>query len=105
MKKEETNNEATRKIDVFYKYMETKDGKRFKKWLTATKDGKIYAVRFTSLALEKVPQARSTIYVMDSNMFWSKKNPQYPVLYIEKIEKIEAKESAPEDFDIYFEKA
>ena len=105
MKKEETNNVTIRKIDVFYKDMQTKDGKRFKKWLTKTKDEKIYAVRFTSQALDNLPQARSTIYVTDSNMFWSKKNPQYPVLYVEKIEKIEAKESAPEDFDIYFEKA
>lgn len=105
MAKEIKTEEATRKIEVFYKLQQTKMGTKFKKWLTATKDGKIYQVRFVLNALPKVPSARATIYVKDEDMNWNKENPKYPVLYITNIEKVEQKESAPEDFDIYFEKA
>ena len=106
MAKEVKTEEATRKIEVFYKLAEnTKTGTKFKKWLTATKDGKIYQVKFVLGALSSVPSARATIYVKDEDMNWNKENPKYPVLYITNIEKVEQKESAPEDFDIYFEKA
>ena len=105
MAKEVKTEEATRKIEVFYKLQQTKMGTKFKKWLTTTKDGKIYQVRFVLGALSKVPSARATIYVKDEDMNWNKENPKYPVLYITNIEKVEQKESAPEDFDIYFEKA
>ena len=106
MTKEVKKEESTRKIEVFYKLAEnTKTGTKFKKWLTATKDGKIYQVRFVLGAVPKVPSARATIYVKDEDMNWNKENPKYPVLYITNIEKVEQKESAPEDFDIYFEKA
>lgn len=105
MTKEIKKEESTRKIEVFYKLQQTKMGTKFKKWLTATKDGKIYQVRFVLGALSKVPSARATIYVKDEDMNWNKENPKYPVLYITNIEKVEQKESAPEDFDIYFEKA
>ena len=105
MAKEIKTEEATRKIEVFYKLQQTKMGTKFKKWLTATKDGKIYQVRFVLGAVPKVPSARATIYVKDEDMNWNKENPKYPVLYITNIEKLEQKESAPEDFDIYFEKA
>ena len=105
MAKEIKTEEATRKIEVFYKLQQTKMGTKFKKWLTATKDGKIYQVRFVLGAVPKVPSARATIYVKDEDMNWNKENPKYPVLYITNIEKVEQKESAPEDFDIYFEKA
>ena len=97
--------EDTRKIDIFYKWQETTTGKKFKKWLTATKDGKVYQVKFVLEALKVVPEARATIYVKEENMNWSRKNPKYPVLYVQKIDHIELKETAPEDFDIYFEKA
>lgn len=97
--------ESTRKIEVFYKWQETKTGKKFKKWLTKTKDEKIYQVNFCGEALRTMPEARATIYVDESNMNWSRKNPKYPELYIKKIDHIELKESAPENFDIYFEKA
>lgn len=105
MAKEIKKEESTRKIEVFYKLQQTKMGTKFKKWLTATKDGKIYQVRFVLNAIPKVPSARATIYVKDEDMNWNKENPKYPVLYITNIEKVEQKESAPEDFDIYFEKA
>ena len=105
MAKEIKTEEATRKIEVFYKTMTTSNGTKFKKWLTATKDGKIYQVKFILSALASVPSARATIYVKDEYMYWNKKNPQYPVLNIKAIEKVEQHESAPEDFDIYFEKA
>ena len=105
MAKEIKTEEATRKIEVFYKLQQTKMGTKFKKWLTTTKDGKIYQVRFVLGAVSKVPSARATIYVKDEDMNWNKENPKYPVLYITNIEKVEQKESAPEDFDIYFEKA
>lgn len=95
-----------RKIEVFYKLAEnTKTGTKFKKWLTATKDGKIYQVKFVLGALSSVPSARATIYVKDEDMNWNYKNKNYPVLYVKNIQKVEQKESAPEDFDIYFEKA
>lgn len=97
--------EATRKIEVFYKTMTTKTGTKFKKWLTVTKDGKFYQVKFILNALTTLPTARSTITVKDSDMYWNKKNPQYPTLTIKAIQSIEQKESAPEDFDKYFEKA
>ena len=98
--------EATRKIEVFYKLVEnTKNGTKFKKWLTATKDGKIYQVKFVLGALSSVPSARATIYVKDEDMNWNYKNKNYPVLYVKNIQKVEQKESAPEDFDNYFEKA
>ena len=105
MAKEVKTEEATRKIEVFYKLQQTKMGTKFKKWLTTTKDGKIYQVRFVLGAVPKVPSARATIYVKDEDMNWNKENPKYPVLYITNIEKVEQKESAPEDFDNYFEKA
>ena len=105
MAKEIKTEEATRKIEVFYKLQQTKMGTKFKKWLTTTKDGKIYQVRFVLGAVSKVPSARATIYVKDEDMNWNKENPKYPVLYITNIEKVEQKESAPEDFDNYFEKA
>ena len=105
MAKEIKTEEATRKIEVFYKLQQTKMGTKFKKWLTTTKDGKIYQVRFVLGAVPKVPSARATIYVKDEDMNWNKENPKYPVLYITNIEKVEQKESAPEDFDNYFEKA
>lgn len=104
-KKEEAVNSTVRKVEVFYKYMETKDGKKFKKWLTKCQDGKCYDVKFCKEALANIPTARATLYVSEDCMNWSKKNPSYPVLWITKIEKVELKESAPEDFDIYFEKA
>ena len=106
MAKEIKTEEATRKIEVFYKLAEnTKTGTKFKKWLTATKDGKIYQVKFVLGALSSVPSARATIYVKDEDMNWNYKNKNYPVLYVKNIQKVEQKESAPEDFDIYFEKA
>ena len=106
MAKEVKKEESTRKIEVFYKLAEnTKTGTKFKKWLTATKDGKIYQVKFVLGALSSVPSARATIYVKDEDMNWNKENPKYPVLYVTNIEKVEQKESAPEDFDNYFEKA
>ena len=94
-----------RKIEVFYKKMTTKDGKKFKKWLTKTKDEKIYQVSFVYDAKKDIPSARSYIYVLDENMNWNKNNPQYPVLYVKKVEKVEPIESSPEEFDNYFEKA
>ena len=94
-----------RKIEVFYKNMKTQDGKKFKKWLTKTLDGKIYQVSFVYDAKKDIPSARSYIYVLDENMNWNKNNPQYPVLYVKKVEKVEPIESAPEEFDNYFEKA
>lgn len=106
MAKEIKKEESTRKIEVFYKLAEnTKTGTKFKKWLTATKDGKIYQVKFVLGALSSVPSARATIYVKDEDMNWNYKNKNYPVLYVKNIQKVEQKESAPEDFDIYFEKA
>ena len=106
MTKEIKKEEATRKIDVFYKLVEnTTTGTKFKKWLTATKDGKIYQVKFVLEALSSVPSARATIYVKDEDMNWNFKNKNYPVLYVKNIQKVEQKESAPEDFDNYFEKA
>ena len=106
MTKEIKKEESTRKIEVFYKLAEnTKTGTKFKKWLTATKDGKIYQVKFVLGALSSVPSARATIYVKDEDMNWNYKNKNYPVLYVKNIQKVEQKESAPEDFDIYFEKA
>ena len=102
----EVKQEATRKIDVFYKLVEnTTTGTKFKKWLTSTKDGKIYQVKFVLGALSSVPSARATIYVKDEDMNWNFKNKNYPVLYVKNIQKVEQKESAPEDFDNYFEKA
>ena len=105
MAKEIKKEESTRKIEVFYKLQQTKMGTKFKKWLTTTKDGKIYQVRFVLGALSKVPSARATIYVKDEDMNWNYKNKNYPVLYVKNIQKVEQKESAPEDFDNYFEKA
>ena len=105
MAKEVKQEEATRKIEVFYKLQQTKMGTKFKKWLTTTKDGKIYQVRFVLGAVPKVPSARATIYVKDEDMNWNYKNKNYPVLYVKNIQKVEQKESAPEDFDNYFEKA
>ena len=106
MTKEIKKEESTRKIEVFYKLSEnTKTGTKFKKWLTATKDGKIYQVKFVLGALSSVPSARATIYVKDEDMNWNYKNKNYPVLYVKNIQKVEQKESAPEDFDNYFEKA
>ena len=97
--------EDTRVVEIFYKWEETKTGKKFKKWLTQTLDKKIYQVNFCGEALRQVPEARATIHVKEENMNWNRKNAQYPVLYIKKIEHIELKESAPENFDIYFQKA
>lgn len=94
-----------RKIEVFYKKMTTKDGKKFKKWLTKTKDEKIYQVSFVYEAKKDIPSSRSYIYVLDENMNWNRENPQYPVLYVKKVEKVEQIETAPEEFDNYFEKA
>ena len=94
-----------RKIEVFYKNMKTTDGKKFKKWLTKTLDGKVYQVSFVYEAKKDIPSARSYIYVLDENMNWNKNNPQYPVLYVKKVEKVEEIESDPTKFDNYFEKA
>ena len=94
-----------RKIEVFYKNMKTSDGKKFKKWLTKTLDGKVYQVSFVYEAKKDIPSARSFIYVLDENMNWNKNNPQYPVLYVKKVEKVEEIESDPTKFDNYFEKA
>lgn len=94
-----------RKIEVFYKKMTTKDGKKFKKWLTKAKDEKIYQVSFVYDAKKDIPSARSYIYVLDENMNWNNNNPQYPVLYVKKVEKVEEIESDPTKFDNYFEKA
>lgn len=101
------NAQATtlRKIEVFYKNMKTSDGKKFKKWLTKTLDGKVYQVSFVYEAKKDIPSARSFIYVLDENMNWNKNNPQYPVLYVKKVEKVEEIESDPTKFDNYFEKA
>ena len=52
-----------------------------------------------------MPKASSILIVNESDMNWNKKNPQYPVLYIKEIQEVQAIESAPENFDIYFEKA
>ena len=108
-KKTETTNVSTestlRKIEVFYKNMKTNDGKKFKKWLTKALDDRIYQVSFVYEAKKDIPSARSNIYVYDENMNWNKDNPQYPVLYIKKVEKVEEIETPPEKFDIYFEKA
>lgn len=105
-KKEAKIDESTlRKIEVFYKNMKTNDGKKFKKWLTKTLDGKIYQVSFVYEAKKDIPSARSFIYVLDENMNWNKTNPNYPVLYVKKVEKVEEIESDPEKFDNYFEKA
>ena len=97
--------EQTRKLEVFYKIMTTTDGKKFKKWLTKANDGKIYQVNFVLEAKTKMPKSRSILVVKESDMNWNRKNPQYPVLYIKAIEEVQALESAPENFDIYFEKA
>lgn len=105
MKTSETKEVATRKLEVFYKNMKTNDGKKFKKWLTATFDGKIYQVAFVLLAKNNMPKARSFVYVKDTDMNWKRENPQYPVLYIKEIQKVEPIETPPEDFDKYFEKA
>ena len=106
MAKEIKKTEATRKIEVFYKLVENaKTGIKFKKWLTSTKDGKMYQVKFVMNALASVPTARATIYVKDEDMNWNYKNKDYPVLYVKNIQKVEQKESAPEDFDKYFEEA
>lgn len=94
-----------RKIEVFYKNMKTSDGKKFKKWLTKAIDDKIYQVSFVYEAKKDIPSARSYIYVLDENMNWNKSNPQYPVLYVKKVEKVEEIESDPTKFDNYFEKA
>ena len=105
MAKEIKKAEATRKIDVFYKIVSLPSGTKFKKWLTATKDDKMYQVKFVMNALSSVPTARATIYVKDEDMNWNYKNKDYPVLYVKNIQKVEQKESAPEDFDKYFEEA
>lgn len=94
-----------RKIEVFYKNMKTQDGKKFKKWLTKTLDGKIYQVSFVYDAKKDIPSARANVYVYDKNMNWNNTNPQYPVLYIKHVEKVELIETPPTKFDIYFEKA
>ena len=103
MKTTENKIEATRTLEVFYKVMNTTDGKKFKKWLTQTKDKKIYQVNFVLEAKAKMPKSRSKIVVKESDMNWNKKNPQYPVLYIKDIQSVEALESAPEDWTKYFE--
>lgn len=104
--KSETSQATTlRKIEVFYKNMKTTDGKKFKKWLTKAIDDKIYQVSFVYEAKKDIPSARSYIYVLDENMNWNKSNPQYPVLYVKKVEKVEEIESDPTKFDNYFEKA
>lgn len=100
-----TPDESTRKIDIFYTWREGKNGSKYKKWLTKTKDEKVYEVGFCGEALRVVPEARATIYVKEENMNWNRKNPKYPKLWISKIDHIELKETAPENFDIYFEKA
>ena len=107
MAKKETKIDAStlRKIEVFYKNMKTSDGKKFKKWLTKAIDDKIYQVSFVYEAKKDIPSARSFIYVLDENMNWNKTNPQYPVLYVKKVEKVEEIESDPKKFDNYFEKA
>lgn len=105
MSKAASKSEELRKVEVFYKNMATKDGKKFKKWLTKTKDGKIYQVSFVLEAKGMIPKSRAVLTVKECNMNWNRKNPQYPQLYISKIEAVETLESAPEDFDNYFEKA
>ena len=97
--------EQLRKVEVFYKNMTTKDGKKFKKWLTKTTDGKIYQVSFVLEAKAKMPKARAVLTVKECNMNWNRKNPQYPQLYISEIESVTEIESNPQDFDNYFEKA
>ena len=49
------------KISVFYKNCETKDGKKFKKWLTQTSDGKFYDVCFVMNAKTSMPKASSNV--------------------------------------------
>lgn len=103
--KESNSAVKTMKVEVFYKQMTTTDGKKFKKWLTKTNDGKIYQVNFVLLAKNNMPKARSILNVKESDMNWNRKNPQYPVLYIKEIQSVEALESAPEDWTNYFEEA
>ena len=108
--KKQTSNVTTEeakvlKISVFYKNCETKDGKKFKKWLTQTSDGKFYDVCFVLSAKTSMPKARSYVYVKESDMNWNRKNPKYPKLYIKDIQSVEPIESAPEDWTNYFEEA
>ena len=93
------------KVEVFYKNQQTTDGKKFKKWLTKTKDGKMYQVNFVLLAKNNMPKARAVLNVKETDMNWNRKNPKYPVLYIKEIQSVEAIESAPEDWTNYFEEA
>lgn len=106
MKKEtESKSVATMKLDVFYKYMKKTDGTKFKKWLTKTTDGKIYGVRFVANALTNKPKARATIFVKEDCMWWNREKPEYPVLIIKQIEKVNEQETPPEDWKEYFEPA
>ena len=104
-KETESKSVATMKINVFYKYMNKQDGTKFKKWLTKTADEKFYAVRFVANALTNKPNAQATIYVKESNMWWNKDKPEYPVLIIKQIEKVEEQETPPENWKVYFEEA
>ena len=103
--KTESKSVATMKINVFYKYMNKQDGTKFKKWLTKTANEKTFGVKFVANALTNIPKARATIYVKEDCMWWNKKNPDYPVLVIKQIEKVEEQETPPENWKIYFEEA
>ena len=104
-KETESKSVATMKLNVFYKYMNKQDGTKFKKWLVKTNDEKTFGVKFVANALTNVPKARATIYVKEDCMWWNKNNPDFPVLVIKQIEKVEEQETPPENWMIYFEKA
>lgn len=104
-KANEANAAKVMKVEVFYKNMTTKDGRKFKKWLTKANDGKIYQIEFVLLAKNNMPKARSILYVKEVDMNWNRTNPQYPKLYIKEIQSVEALESAPENWTNYFEEA
>ena len=104
-KETESKSVATMKINVFYKYMNKQDGTKFKKWLTKTTHEKFYGVRFVANALTNKPNAQATIYVKENNMWWNKDKPEYPVLIIKQIEKVEEQETPPENWKVYFEEA
>lgn len=104
-KETESKSVSTMKINVFYKYMNKQDGTKFKKWLTKTADEKTFGVKFVANALTNIPKARATIYVKEDCMWWNKKNPDFPILVIKQIEKVEEQETPPENWKIYFEEA
>lgn len=78
---------AVRKLKIYVEDKSSHDGRKFKSYTTATKNGVKMAVKFRK-EVKDTPDESCFIVVNDDNMN-EQKNTIYPTLWVNKIEGIE----------------